>query len=117
MNKKMIKYKTNKYKNVWTVCHQGHNHQSKKESKYCDTLELLKKAKEIREYDSQYKVELYCDGKLICYHIVDFMVNIKGDFFEVHEVKSKATMTAAWKIKKKLFEVNYPNIKYIIIDK
>jgi len=110
----------NKYKNVWTKCKQGHNHQSKKEASYCNILELLKKNGEIIEYDIQRKEELYCDGKFICNHIVDFLIYKKEKnkkIFEVHEVKSKATMTAAWKIKKKLFEVNYPDIKYVVIDK
>ncbi len=113
----MIKLKTNKYKNVWTKCNQGHNHQSKKEAAYCNTLELLKKAGKIIYYKNQVKSKLTCNDIFICNHIVDFFLQDKYGNYEVHEVKSKATMTAAWKIKKKLFEANYPDIKYIVIDK
>jgi len=110
----------NKYKNVWTKCNQGHNHQSKKEADYCNYLNILEKTNKIISYTIQVKFTLSCTGIFICKHVVDFCVYKKENnkkIFEVHEVKSKATMTSAWKIKKKLFEINYPDIKYIVIDK
>ncbi len=113
----MIRLKTNKYNSVWTKCNQGHKHQSKKESAYCNTLELLRKDGKIKGYDTQVKFDLYCNDVYTCAHIVDFLIRDNNGNDEVHEVKSKATMTAVWKIKKKLFELNYPDIKYIVIDK
>lgn len=112
----------NKYHNCWTRCKQSHNHQSKKEADYCNQLELLKKAGEIISYDSQYKFELFAgDNEFICFHIVDFLVRAKNFNDEVHEVKSNFFLIShspaaeLWKLKKRLFEINYPSIKYIVI--
>ena len=49
---KMI-YKKSKFKNVWSRCKSGHNHQSKKESNYCDQLLVLKKTGKEREAMAQ----------------------------------------------------------------
>ncbi len=117
----------NKYKNKWMECRQGHRHQSKKEACYCNDLELLKKANKIDDYTIQKRFKLYCNGQYVCSHVVDFFVR-KIEYIigigeegyryidEVHEVKSKATRVALWKLKNKIFEINYPDIKYIVID-
>jgi hypothetical protein len=109
--------KINKYKNIWTKCNQGHRHQSKKEAMYCNNLFILKKTKNIMDYETQESFDLYCNDILVCKHIVDFLVRDNNGNDEVHEIKSKPTMTVAWKIKKKLFEINFPDIKYIVVDK
>lgn len=51
-------------------------------------------------------------------HVVDFLVATTPDWnsgLEAHE--TKGYVTAAWKIKKKLFEETYPEIKYKTIFK
>lgn len=63
------------------------------------------------EYEKLY--ELWAEGRLIGTHKPDFTVYLPGGRVEVHEVKGgRATMTEAWAIRKKLFQANYPNIKY-----
>jgi hypothetical protein len=110
----------NKYRNTWTRCNQGHNHQSKKEADYCSQLELLKKVGKIKEYYSQVKFPLFvnitdAEEKEVCDIIVDFLIIKNNEKKEIHEVKSKVTMIPLWKLKKKIFEANYPDIKYIVI--
>jgi len=90
---------------------------SKKEAAYGSDLELLKKAKEIKDYKRQVRYDLYGkNGSRICYMKVDFEVELPDGDIEVHEVKSNITMTPEWNIKRKLFEDNYPEVKYIVIN-
>lgn len=101
-----------KYRSRATICFSGHKHPSKIEANYCDQLRLLQKAGQIISYKCQVKFDLAVNGKLICRHIVDFLVMTdKGE--EVHEVKGFATRD--WKLKRKLFKVLYPQIKYYVI--
>lgn len=55
------------------------------------------------------------NGHKICEHYVDFWVEYPDGSQEVFEAKSKSTATDVWKLKWKLFEDNYPNIKYTIV--
>ena len=78
---------------------------------------MLQKNGSIYSYKTQIKYPMIVKGKLICNHIVDFEVYQKCGFHpEIHEVKSKATMTAVWRIKHKLFLTLYPSIKYIVVS-
>jgi hypothetical protein len=113
MNRQYFSY--NKYKNKSCTCHAGHNHDSRFEARYCDQLGLLVMAKEIKGYETQKTFDLKVNGKKICGHRVDFLVETNDDKQEVHECKGFAT--AEWKIKHKLFEANYPEIKYIVVIK
>lgn len=106
--------KHNKYSNKWTECRQHHQHQSKLEARYCDRLQLLLKAKEIYHYTTQMSFELMVEGQHICNHIVDFVV-IKKDAAEIHEIKGYPT--EVWKLKKRLFEIMYPQYKYIVLNR
>lgn len=111
----MIRINMNKYRNKWTMCNQGHKHQSKKEALYCNDLELLKKAGEIITYEIQKTYLLYAVtpdwySKIIGEIIIDFEVLNKNYKKEIHEVKNKNTKTQLYKLKKKIFEVNYPDI-------
>jgi hypothetical protein len=96
----------NKYRNKWTQCKQGHNHQSSKEASYCNNLKLLLKAREIISYDSQYKFELFADdNEFICYHIVDFLVRTKNFNDEIHEVKSNFFLISHSRYGKQYFDI------------
>ena len=104
-----------KYKNKWTKCNQGHKHQSKKEALYCNDLELLKRAGKIISYSIQKTYLLYAVtpdwySKIIGKMIIDFEIINKKYKKEVHEVKSTTTKTLLYKLKKKIFEANYPEI-------
>ena len=101
----------NKYNSIWTECKQGHKHQSKKEALYCNDLELLKKAGKIIDYKIQQSYSLYGVGYIkICKMIVDFEIINNDNKLEIHEVKNKYTKTQLYKLKKKIFETNYPDI-------
>ena len=102
----------NKYHNIKT---RGFD--SKKEYRYSRDLELLKRVKEIKNWKPQVRYDLYAkNGAKVCYMRVDFEIINKEGKKEVHEVKSNATKTAIWALKKKLFEDNYPDIGYKIIN-
>lgn len=106
-------FKYNKYSNDSSWCNQGHLHDSKGEARYCETLDLLKKAGEIRNYKTQQMFALTVNGKRVTGHIVDFLVMTKKGKLEVHEVKGFPT--DLWKVKMNLFEALYPDIEYIVI--
>jgi hypothetical protein len=103
----------NKYRNKWTKCHQNHNHQSKKEADHCNSLELMKRGKAIKDYKTQVSYEIRVNGFLICSHIVDFEVMHNDGRKEIQETKGR--QTADFKLKYKLFKALYPEIEYKII--
>ena len=92
-------------------CKQGHWHHSIKEANYCNKLELLKRAKEIKGYQTQVKFEFIVNNQKICSHIVDFVVENNDGSKEVHEVKGWAQ--DIWRIKRNLFVALYPYMEYI----
>lgn len=108
------KVRKNKYGNRRVVIN-GIEYASVLEGKVAQRLELMKLAKEIIDYHPHYKVELIVNSKQVATHIVDFLVIYK-EKKEFWEVKGKnATKTPVWALKKKITEVNYPNIKYRVI--
>ena len=105
-----------KYKNVTCRCHNGHQHDSRGEAEYCDTLNLLKKKGEIKDYETQVTFPLEVNGHTICKHRVDFLITNKDGEQEVHEYKGgKITETAVWNIKRKLFEALIEDIAYVVV--
>ena len=55
--------------------------------------------------------------KLIGRHKPDFTITLPDGRIEVHEVKGgQATKTEAWGLRKKLFEANYPHIRYRVFE-
>ena len=103
-----------KYRNRWTE-YNGQQYQSKKEAEYAARLDLMLLAKKIRGWQRQVRVALTIESTLICYVIVDFLVTHLSGSTEYVEVKSAATMTPVWKLKWKLFEVLYPELKKRIV--
>ena len=92
----------------------GRLYHSIKEANYAATLELLKKAGEIKDYTPQYKLRLDVNGVHICNIIVDFLVIGKYGRKELHECKGFPTKD--WKIKFKLLQAIYGKAyKYEII--
>lgn len=102
-----------KYGNIRKQCFSQHLHASKLEANYCNRLLAMRQKGEIGAFDIQVSFDLYGPNReLICTHVVDFVVWINGRR-EVHETKGHAT--DVWRIKKKLFEANYPDIKYLVV--
>jgi len=99
----------NKYKNVWTKCNYGHNHQSGVEAKRCNELHLLQKGNVITNLKTQISFSMVVNEKLICKHILDFTYFENGK--PIVE-DSKGKKTPDWIIKHKLFEALYPDIEY-----
>ena len=94
-------------------CSQGHYHHSNLEAGYCDTLALMVKSGDILEYEIQKVFEFRINDVLICRHKPDFYVKTVDGTWEVHEVKGHET--DLWKLKYRLFQGLYPDIKYHIV--
>lgn len=104
----------NKFRSRKTVV-GGIKYDSKKEGNYANDLALLKRAGEIKDWSPKPRYDLVVNGKKICSIIPDFLITRNDDSLELHEVKSTATMTPTWSLKRKLFEALYPEIVYRII--
>lgn len=107
---KMKQFRYVKYKNKSCRCLSGHVHDSRGEAGHCNYLLAQKQGKEIRDYEIQKKFDLSVNGVHICNHYVDFLVVENSGAVHVEEFKGFAT--DLWRIKRKLFEANYPNIRY-----
>ena len=108
------KGKKSKYKNDSCSCVAGHVHMSRGEARYCETLFYLKKAGQIKDYEIQKKVELFVGGRLICNHYVDFWVTLNDGKEQTEDFKG-GFYTDVWKIKHKLFQAIFPDIKYKVV--
>lgn len=104
----------NKYGNV-TCIRDGKTFDSRKEGDYYTELKIKKRVGIIVDFERQVVFDLIVNGKRICQIVVDYLLHLPGGVKEVHEVKSEATMTREWDIKRKLFKVLYPQIEYKII--
>ena len=96
--------KATKTKNKYNAKGQEYNgkwYHSKKEAKYAEELDWLKKAGKILEWKGQVKIELKVNGQLIANYYVDFKVIDKHGAVEYHEVKGFET--TEWQLKWKLF--------------
>lgn len=108
--------KKSKYGAVKTQI-DGHTFDSKKESKRFQELKLLERAGKIKDLKLQPKFELQPsfikNGKL--YHSINYIADFS--YFDVNkrttiveDVKSEATKTKVYEIKRKLFENKYSNL-------
>jgi len=115
MKSKNMGASSSKMHNETMHCMSGHWHQSKVESRYCDSLLAAKQSKQILDYKVQVKYELKVNDCHIANHIVDFEVisSINGrETKAVHEVKGFET--PEWLIKMRLFKALFPDIPYIV---
>lgn len=96
-------YKTpNKYGSVRQTVN-GYSYMSKLEAKYAFELDLRVKAKDIKSWERQVKVELKGEnGSKVCNYFVDFLITHNDGLLEYVEVKG--FITDLWKLKWKLFE-------------
>lgn len=95
----------NKFNNVQQT-YDGYNYDSRAEADYAMELDLRLKAKDIKDWERQYKVDIRYpmpEGKLICTYKVDFRIHHNDDSFELIEVKGMETST--YRLKRKLLEV------------
>lgn len=78
-------------------------------------LELLKKAGEIKDFETQKVLDLIVNGYLVCTYKIDFVIHHNDGVTEYLETKGYATDT--WKLKWKLFEALYsdlPDVKLTV---
>ena len=116
-----MKKKGNKFGAKKTVV-DGITFDSKREAGYYGELKIKKAIGQIDSFERQVSFPLYAmrdlgivgveESKKVCTHVVDFIVHVGGRK-EAHEVKGMET--AIWRLKKKIFEANYPSIKYVVI--
>lgn len=92
----------------------GRTYDSKGEAGLAATIDLLCRAGVITKCEPQRTFVLYGKGgHKICSHRVDFLLTFSDGHQEVQEFKGWATKD--WDIKRKLFEDNYPDIKYVVV--
>ena len=104
-----------KYGNVKKIF-GGRAYASKKEARYAQELELRIKAKDIKSWKPQVKIDLQSNGHHICNYYIDFMIEHNDGLIEYVEVKGFAT--EVWRLKWKLCEAQYgknPNYKLTIV--
>lgn len=100
-------FQTNKYKAKKTM-YKGMKYDSKKEAGQAFNLEMLKKAKEIKDYESHKRYDFYgINGNKICSYIADFVITHNDGTIEIMDVKSKATVTPIFRLKWRLLEDLY----------
>ncbi len=94
----------NKYGAKKTVAKDGMRRDSKYEASIADELYLRKATKDILDYDSQYKVEMWIyreDGvkTFSVKHKVDFRIHHTDGSFELYEAKGVETADYRWRRK------------------
>lgn len=82
----------------------GRQYDSKKEAGYSQQLELLKKAKEVKEWKPQVTLQLFAYGRKIARYRTDFQVTKRDGTIEFHEVKG--FRTTDFNLKWALLEAN-----------
>mgnify|MGYP001558328522 CR=1 FL=1 len=100
----------------------GKKFDSKFEASVAKDLELRKKAKDIKDYETQYKVEMwaYRENGLPGFkvsHKVDFRIHHNDGSYELCE--AKGVETADWKMRRKLLEhlwlPDHPDHTYTVV--
>lgn len=96
-----------KYNNI-KVKDGGYTFDSKAEHRRWLELRMLERAGEISNIEIHQKYPLVVNGVKVCIYIVDFRYknNQNGDIIN-EDVKSKATITAVYRLKKKLMLACY----------
>lgn len=93
--------------------YNGVRYHSKREATYAQELDLRVRAHDVASWEGQVKMPIVVNGKHICNYIIDFVeVDKKGNKLYV-EVKGWWTPEA--KLKRKLFEALYPELRYAIV--
>ncbi len=103
----------NKYSAKKTT-YNGRLYDSKLEASVARDIDILIKAKVIRNVVPQVDFILYGKGGTkICVHKVDFMVEYTDG--KVAVIEAKGVATALFRLKHKLFLDNHPDIDYILV--
>lgn len=102
--------KQNKYRNKRTQVGLLFFASKKEATRFID-LQLLERAREIKDLECQVKIPLICNNKQIGFYIADFQYfDLKKQVKVVEDVKSEATKTAIYRLKKKILETYDPPV-------
>lgn len=104
--------KPNKYK-AKTSNYNGFNYDSKKEAEYAMQLDWLVKAKQVKHWERQHKIDITIEGEHICNYYIDFKVTYPDNHIEYHEVKGFET--DVWRMKWRLVKAIHPDWKLVLI--
>lgn len=112
--------KRNKYGAIKTMFN-GRRYDSKFEALVASSLESRKQAGDIKDYDNQYRIEVWCynkDGEpqFLVRHKVDFRVHLNDGTYELVEAKGVETTDYKWRKKFiKVFLSENPSYTYKVI--
>ena len=104
----VMTFTRNKY-NAIKQTYKGEVFDSKRELKRFMELELLLRAKEISDLEIHPKFDLMCNGVKIGRYTADFRYKKDGEVV-VEDVKSKATKTRDYMLRKKILATYNPPI-------
>jgi hypothetical protein len=103
--------------------YNGRMYHSAREAHYAAELDILMNARgpeRVREWTPQVRVPLKVRSDtpphrevLICHYVIDFAVTYMDSHVEYHEVKGCWTDVARLKVK--LFEALYPDMKLVVV--
>ena len=110
----IVPRKKNKFNAVSSV-YNNYRYDSKLEAGYAMKLDWLKKAKEIRGWDRQHKIEFVINETLVGTYLIDFRVMLNDGRVEYHEVKGAET--SIWRLKWKIAKALYPDRVFVLIKK
>ena len=99
----------NKYSAKKTIV-GSHTFDSKAEATRYSELRILEHRGEISDLEMQPEFPLIVNGHVIATYKADFRYRDKDDRRHVEDVKSPATMTPQYRLKKKLTEALYPGV-------
>ena len=114
LGEKQKKRKKNKFNAEQTI-YGGKRFDSKYESQVAQELDWMLQGGEIQSYETQVKIPLIVNGKLITNHYMDFVVTHNDGTKEY--VEAKGHENAVWKLKRNLFLALNPGVKYTIRKK
>jgi len=107
--------KTSKFGSQSQTCSLGHKHNSVGEAQYCHKLLIMQRGGLFKSFQYEVNFRLVVNGKFICSHRPDFLIDNHDGSQEVHEYKGYETRD--WLIKKNLFEALFPDIPYFVKTK
>jgi len=110
--KRIYKKTGNKYKAKSSI-YNGRNYQSKKEAGYAMELDWMKKAKIIKDWIPQFKLDLRINDYHITNYFVDFKIIYPDNKIEYHEVKGFET--DLWRIKWRLSLAIFGKENFVLI--
>lgn len=97
--------------------YNGRTYDSRLEARHAALLDAMRSARpasrRVIDVCPQKRVQLYCNGRHICDHVIDFLVAYADGHQEFHEVKGFPTNE--WRIKRELYLAQGLSIPYIVI--